>query len=113
LGMSTLKVTHTRLIQSIETDLADLKNTDGQLENQTALHAGFDFYNNYSLLTTYKYESRFNSENYEILDLRLAYEDNNLTLALAGSNLLDAQYIDAGFVEVAGPALIFELGYKL
>jgi vitamin B12 transporter len=113
LGMDTLKLTHTRLIQTIETDLVVLKNTDGQLENQTALHAGFDFYNNYSLLTTYKYESRFDSENYEILDLRLAYEDNNLTLALAGSNLLDAQYIDAGFVEVAGPALIFELGYKL
>jgi vitamin B12 transporter len=113
LGMNTLKLTHTRLIQTIETDLVVLKNTDGQLENQTALHVGFDFYNNYSLLTTYKYESRFDSENYEILDLRLAYEDNNLTLALAGSNLLDAQYIDAGFVEVAGPALIFELGYKL
>jgi vitamin B12 transporter len=113
LGMNTLKLTHTRLIQTIETDLVVLKNTDGQLKNQTALHAGFDFYNNYSLLTTYKYESRFDSENYEILDLRLAYEDNNLTLALAGSNLLDAQYIDAGFVEVAGPALIFELGYKL
>lgn len=113
LGMNTLKLSHTRLIQTIETDLAALKNTDGQLENQTALHAGFDFYNNYSLLTTYKYESRFNSEDYEILDLRLAYEDENLTIALAGSNLLDAEYIDAGFVEVAGPALILELGYEL
>ncbi len=113
LGMSTLKLTHTRLIQTIETDLAVLKNTDGQLENQTALHAGFDFYNNYSLLTTYKYESRFNSDDYEILDLRLAYEDKNLTVALAASNLLDAEYVDAGFVEVAGPAVILELGYQL
>ena len=113
LGMSTLKLSHTRLIQTIETDLAILKNTDGQLENQTALHAGFDFYNNYSLLSTYKYESRFDSEDYEILDLRLAYQNDNLTVALNGSNLLDAEYIDAGFVEVAGPALIFELGYQL
>ena len=113
LGMNTLKLTHTRLIQAIETDLAVLKNTDGQLENQTALHAGFDFSNNYSLLTTYKYESRFNSSDYEILDLRLAYDDDNLTVALAGSNLLDAEYIDAGFVEVAGPAIILELGYQL
>ena len=113
LGMNTLKLTHTRLIQTIETDLAVLKNTDGQLENQTALHAGFDFSNNYSLLTTYKYESRFNSSDYEILDLRLAYDDDNLTVALAGSNLLDAEYIDAGFVEVAGPAIILELGYQL
>ena len=113
MGMNTLKLTHTRLIQTIETDLAVLKNTDGQLQNQTALHAGFDFYNNYSLLTTYKYESRFDSEDYEILDLRLAYEDNNLTVALAGSNLLDAEYVDAGFVEVAGPALILEVGYQL
>ncbi len=113
LGMNTLKLTHTRLIQTIETDLAVLKNTDGQLENQTALHAGFDFYNNYSLLTTYKYESRFNSSDYEILDLRLAYDDGNLTVALEGSNLLDAEYVDAGFVEVAGPAIILELGYQL
>ena len=113
MGMNTLKLTHTRLVQTIETDLAVLKNTDGQLENQTALHAGFDFYNNYSLLSTYKYESRFNSEDYEILDLRLAYQDDNLTLALEGSNLLDAEYIDAGFVEVAGPAIILELGYQL
>ncbi len=113
MGMNTLKLTHTRLIQTIETDFAVLKNTDGQLQNQTALHAGFDFYNNYSLLTTYKYESRFDSEDYEILDLRLAYEDNNLTVALAGSNLLDAEYVDAGFVEVAGPALILEIGYQL
>ena len=113
MGMNTLKLTHTRLIQTIETDFAVLKNTDGQLQNQTALHAGFDFYNNYSLLTTYKYESRFDSEDYEILDLRLAYEDNNLTVALAGSNLLDAEYVDAGFVEVAGPALILEVGYQL
>lgn len=113
LGMNTLKLTHTRLIQTIETDLAVLKNTDGQLENQTALHAGFDFYNNYSLLTTYKYESRFNSSDYEILDLRLAYDDGNLTIALEGSNLLDAEYVDAGFVEVAGPAIILELGYQL
>jgi iron complex outermembrane receptor protein len=113
LGMNTLKLTHTRLIQTIKTDLAVLKNTDGQLENQTALHAGFDFSNNYSLLTTYKYESRFNSSDYEILDLRLAYDDDNLTVALAGSNLLDAEYIDAGFVEVAGPAIILELGYQL
>ena len=113
LGMNTLKLTHTRLVQTIDTDLAVLKNTDGQLENQTGLHVGFDFYNNYSLLSTYKYESRFNSEDYEILDLRLAYQDDNLTLALAGSNLLDAQYIDAGFVGVAGPAVILELGYQL
>ncbi len=113
MGMNTLKLTHTRLIQTIETDFAVLKNTDGQLQNQTALHAGFDFYNNYSLLTTYKYESRFDSDDYEILDLRLAYEDNNLTVALAGSNLLDAEYVDAGFVEVAGPALILEIGYQL
>lgn len=113
LGMNTLKLTHTRLIQTIETDLAVLKNTDGQLENQTALHAGFDFLNNYSLLTTYKYESRFNSSDYEILDLRLAYQDDNLTVALNGSNLLDAEYVDAGFVEVAGPAIILELGYQL
>ncbi|CCK76093.1 TonB-dependent receptor [Oleispira antarctica RB-8] len=113
LGMSTLKLTHTRLIQTIDTDLVILKNTDGQLENQTALHAGFDFYNHYSLLTTYKYESRFDSEDYEILDLRLAYQDDNLTIALNGSNLLDAEYIDAGFVEVAGPALILEFGYQL
>lgn len=113
LGMNTLKLTHTRLIQTIKTDFAVLKNTDGQLENQTALHAGFDFYNHYSLLTTYKYESRFNSDDYEILDMRLAYEDDNLTVALAASNLLDAEYVDAGFVEVAGPAVIFELGYQL
>jgi vitamin B12 transporter len=113
MGMNTLKLTHTRLIQTIETDFAVLKNTDGQLQNQTALHAGFDFYNNYSLLTTYKYESRFDSDDYEILDLRLAYEDNNLTVALAASNLLDAEYVDAGFVEVAGPAIILELGYQL
>lgn len=113
MGMNTLKLTHTRLIQTIETDLAILKNTDGQLENQTALHAGFDFSNNYSLLTTYKYERRFNSSDYEILDLRLAYEDQNLTIALNGSNLLDAEYVDAGFVEVAGPAIILELGYQL
>ena len=113
LGLSTLKLTHTRLIQTIKTDLAELKNTDGQLENQTALQAGFDFYNNYSLLTTYKYESRFNSDDYEIMDMRLAYQDNNLTVALAGTNLLDAEYVDAGFVEVAGPAIILELGYQL
>ena len=113
MGMNTLKLTHTRLIQTIKTDFAVLKNTDGQLENQTALHAGFDFYNHYSLLTTYKYESRFNSDDYEILDMRLAYEDDNLTVALAASNLLDAEYVDAGFVEVAGPAVIFELGYQL
>jgi iron complex outermembrane receptor protein len=113
MGMNTLRVTHTRLIQTIDTDLAVLKNTDGQLENQTALHAGFDFYNHYSFLTTYKYESRFNSDNYEVLDLRLAYDDGNLTLALEGTNLLDAEYVDAGFVEVAGPAIVFELGYQL
>jgi len=113
MGMNTLKLSHTRLIQTIETNLAVLKNTDGQLENQTALHTGFDFYNNYSLLTTYKYESRFNSSDYEILDLRLAYENENLTVALNGSNLLDAEYVDAGFVEVAGPAIILELGYQL
>lgn len=113
LGMSIMKLTHTRLIQTIETDLAVLKNTDGQLENQTALQAGFEFYNNYSLLSIYKYESRFDSEDYEILDVRLAYEDQNLTLALSGSNLLDAEYVDAGFVEVAGPAIILELGYQL
>ena len=45
--------------------------------------------------------------------MRLAYQDNNLTVALAGTNLLDAEYVDAGFVEVAGPAIILELGYQL
>ncbi len=113
LGMHTLKLNHTRLIQNIETELAVLKNTDGQLENQTALQAGFDFYQNYSLLTTYKYESRFNSDDYQIVDLRLAYQDDKLTVALKGSNLLAAEYVDAGFVEAAGPALVFELGYQL
>lgn len=113
LGMNTLKLNHTRLIQNIETELAVLKNTDGQLENQTALQAGFDFYHNYSLLTTYKYESRFNSDDYQIVDLRLAYQDDNLNIALKGSNLLAAEYVDAGFVDAAGPALIFELGYQL
>ena len=45
--------------------------------------------------------------------MRLAYSDSNLTLALNASNILAAEYVDAGFVEVAGPALVFELGYQL
>lgn len=113
MGMNTLKLTHTRLIQTVETDLAVLKNTDGQLENQTALHAGISFYENYSLSSVYKYESRFDSDNYEVLDLRLAYQDNNLTVALSGTNLLDAEYVSAGFVNVAGPAAMLELAYEL
>lgn len=113
LGMSTLRLTHTRLIQTIKTDLAVLKNTDGQLENQTALHAGIDFYENYSLLSTYKYESRFNSDDYKILDLKFAYQHNGLMVSLSGSNLLSADYIDAGFLEVAGRAVMLEIGYEL
>ena len=113
LGLDLLKLTHTRLIQTIETDLAVLKNTDGQLENQSALQSGFSFYNNYSLSSTYKYESRFNSDDYELLDVRLAYQDDNLTVALSGTNLLDEEYVDGGFVEVAGPAVMLEVGYEL
>ncbi|MBL4798830.1 MAG: TonB-dependent receptor [Oleispira sp.] len=113
LNMSLLKLTHTRLFQDLETDLAELKNTQSQLENQTALHAGFDLSHNWFLVSVYKYESRFNSDDYQILDMGLNYQEGGFTASLDASNLLDAKYVDAGFVPAPGPALILGLGYEL
>lgn len=113
LSMNILKLTHTQIYQDLTTDLAELKNTQSQLENQTALHAGFDFSQQWSLVSVYKYESRFNSNDYQILDVGLNYQAGGLTVSLDGSNLLDAKYIDAGFVPAPGPALILGFGYEL
>jgi vitamin B12 transporter len=113
LNMNLLKLTHTRIYQNITTDLAELKNTQAQLESQTALHTGINLSHRWSLISVYKYESRFNSDSYQVLDVGLNYQDDGLTVSLDGSNLLDANYVDAGFVPVPGPALILGLGYEL
>ncbi len=113
LNMSLLKLTHTRIFQDLKTDLAELKNTQAQLENQTALHVGFNLSQSWSLVSIYKYESRFNSDDYQVWDLGVNYQTGGLTVSLDGSNLLDAQYVDAGFVPVPGPAVILGLGYEL
>lgn len=113
LSMNILKLTHTKIYQDLTTDLAELKNTQSQLENQTALHAGIDFNQHWSLVSVYKYEERFNSDDYQILDVGLNYQTGGLTVSLDGSNLLDAKYIDAGFVPAPGPALILGFGYEL
>jgi len=113
LNMSLLKLTYTRIYQDLETDLAELKNTQSQLESQVALHAGIDLSQNWSLVSIYKYESRFNSDDYQVWDLGVNYQTGGLTVSLDGSNLLDAQYVDAGFVPVPGPAVILGLGYEL
>ena len=113
LSMNVLKLTHTRINQDLNTDLAELRNTQSQLENQTALHAGFDLSQQWSLVSVYKYESRFNSDDYRILDMGVNYQTGGLTVSLDGSNLLDAKYIDAGFVPAPGPAIILGLGYEL
>jgi iron complex outermembrane receptor protein len=113
LGLSAFKVTHTRIIQDIETELAVLKNTDGHIQNQSALFMAVDMGDYWQLSTNIKREDRFNSDYYEVLDLRLGYNDGNLSAALEGTNLLDAEYVDAGFVEVPGPGVRLEIGYKL
>jgi vitamin B12 transporter len=113
LNMNILKLTHTRIYQDLKTDFAELKNTQSQLEHQTVLHAGFNLSQQWSLVSAYKYESRFNSDNYQILDIGLNYQTGGLTVSLDGSNLLDAKYVDAGFVPARGPAIIFGLGYEL
>ena len=113
LGLSTLKLTHTRVIQDIDTDLAVLKNTEGHLQNQSALMLGLDIADYWQLMTNIKREDRFNSDYYEVLDVRIGYNNGSLSAALEGTNLLDAEYVDAGFVEVPGPGVRLELGYKL
>ena len=113
LNMSLLKLTYTRIYQDLETDLAELKNTQSQLESQAALHAGFNLSQSWSLVSIYKYESRFNSDDYQVWDLGVNYQTGGLTVSLDGSNLLDAQYVDAGFVPVPGPAVILGFGYEL
>jgi len=113
LNMSLLKLTYTRIFQNLKTDLAELKNTQAQLENQTALHVGFNLSQSWSLVSIYKYESRFNSDDYQVWDLGVNYQTGGLTVSLDGSNLLDAQYVDAGFVPVPGPAVILGFGYEL
>lgn len=113
LGLSIMKATHTRVIQDIDTDLAILKNTDGQLQTQSALMLGLDIADYWQLVGHIKREDRFNSDYYEVLDVRLGYDNGNLSAALEGTNLLDAEYVDAGFVEVPGPGIRLEVGYKL
>lgn len=113
LGLSTLRATHTRIIQDIETELAVLKNTDGHLQNQSALFLGIDLADFWSLNANIKREDRYDSDYYEVLDLRLGYDNGNLSAALEGTNLLDAEYVDAGFVEVPGPGVRLEIGYAL
>jgi vitamin B12 transporter len=113
LSMNILKLTYTRIYQDINTAFTKLKNTQSQLESQTALHAGFELSQQWSLVSVYKYENRFNSDDYQILDMGVNYQTGGLTVSLDGSNLLDAKYVDAGFVPAPGPAIILGLAYEL
>lgn len=83
------------------------------LRDQLAAHANVKFANGFSVTAGSRYCKRINYKDYTLVDARVQYERPSYSIYFDGSNLLNAEYIEAGAVPMPGAWYTFGTRFSL
>ena len=109
-GLQKASLSYTRLIQDFSNQYAEARYSQSQLEHQAILSLAYELLPGLSATSLYKYEVRYDQAGYRLWDLGLKQTFDQWHWALAATNVLDADYIDSGYIEAPGTAYRFEVG---
>ncbi|MAK92754.1 MAG: hypothetical protein CMI13_16165 [Oleibacter sp.] len=109
-GLRKASLTYTRLIQDFSTQYAQARYSQSQFEHQAILSLAYGITQNLSVSSQYKFENRYDQNGYRIWNLGLKQSLENWHWAVAANNVLNAEYIDSGYIDAPGTAYRFELG---
>ncbi|MFY9178155.1 MAG: TonB-dependent receptor [Venatoribacter sp.] len=111
-GFNKAVLSYTHLSQDLSNSYAKAKYTKEQLEHQTVLNLGYRITHNLSVSSLYKYESRYDQQDYFVWDLGLKQKFEHWHWGLAAENILNEKYIDSGFIRAPGTIARFDLGLE-
>ena len=111
-GFNKASLSYTRLWQDISNAYAKAKYTKEQLEHQAVLNLSYRLPGKLMLSSLYKYESRYDQQDYFIWDIGLKQSFEHWHWGLSGANILNEKYIDSGFIQAPGTTARFDLGWE-
>ncbi|MCD8521497.1 MAG: TonB-dependent receptor [Saccharospirillaceae bacterium] len=112
-GLQKVSLSYTRLIQDFTNQYEKARYSKSQLEHQVILSLAYELLPGLSATSLYKFEDRYDQNGYRIWDLGLKQQNNGWSWAVAATNVLDADYIDSGFIEAPGTGYRFEISADL
>lgn len=112
-GLQKASLSYTRLIQEFTNQYEKALYSKSQFEHQVVLALAYELLPGLSATSLYKFEDRYNQNGYRIWDLGLKQQNNGWSWAVAATNVLDADYIDSGFIEAPGTGYRFEISAGL
>ncbi len=112
-GLQKASLSYTRLIQDFTNQYEKARYSKSQLEHQVVLALTYELLPGLSATSLYKFEDRYDQNGYRIWDLGLKQQNNGWSWAVAATNVLDADYIDSGFIEAPGTGYRFEISAGL
>lgn len=108
-GFRKVSLSYTRLIQDFTNQYAQARYSQSQFEHQAILSLAYEILPGLTATSQYKFEARYDQHGYRIWDLGLKQTFDHWHWAVAASNVLDAEYVDSGYIEAPGTAYRFEL----
>ncbi|MCA6061049.1 TonB-dependent receptor [Thalassolituus sp. ST750PaO-4] len=112
-GLQKASLSYTRLVQEFTNQYEKALYSKSQFEHQVVLALAYELLPGLSATSLYKFEDRYNQNGYRIWDLGLKQQNNGWSWAVAATNVLDADYIDSGFIEAPGTGYRFEISAGL
>lgn len=112
-GLQKVSLSYTRLIQEFTNQYEVALYSKSQFEHQVVLTLAYELLPGLSATSLYKFEDRYNQNGYRIWDLGLKQQNNGWSWAFAATNVLDADYVDSGFIEAPGTGYRFEISAGL
>lgn len=111
-GFNKASLSYTRLWQDLTNSFTNAKYTKQQLEHQAVLNLSYRLTRNLSVSTLYKYESRYDEQDYFVWDIGLKQKFENWHWGLSAANILNEKYVDSGFIQAPGTTARFDLGLE-
>ena len=105
-------LSYTRLWQDFENSFPEARYSKSQLEHQAVLNLAYQIIPKLSLTSLYKYETRYNQDEYFIWDLGLKQKNDNWYWAVSAANILNEKYVDSGYIQSPGTTARFEIGLE-
>ena len=112
-GLQKASLSYTRLIQDFTNQYEKARYSKSQLEHQLILSLAYELLPGLTATSLYKFEDRYDQNGYRIWDLGLKQQNNGWSWGLAAANVLDADYIDSGYIEAPGTGYRFEVSAGL
>lgn len=110
-SIKKLSLSYTRLLQDFKNSYPEARYSKSQLEHQAAANIAYSLTKNLTLISLYKYETRYQQEGFYLWDVALKQGFDRWHWQVSAANILNEKYIDSGYIQAPGTTAKFELGF--